>query len=87
MNSKTWNIYVGLPINIDRETETKVIELLNDRHPDCELHSIVEGYWSGVEENTLLIKVTSAEEKAQETANIIKSLLGNGFVALDEQED
>lgn len=80
-------LYVGLPTDIDEKTKNKLFDIVNVRHPDGVLGSIVDGYWSGVEESTLLIKLESKLEFAQKTAEIIKSLTSNGFVALCESEE
>lgn len=81
------DLYVGIPTSVNEEKTQKVIDTVNTRHPDGSLVAVVDGYWSGVEESTLHIKVESELGFAQETAEIIKQYVPNGFVALSDAED
>jgi hypothetical protein len=82
----TFHLYVGLPKNLDQPTQQRMIDTINKRHPDAVADEILDGYWSGVEETTLLIKVVTRLEYVQQTADILKTM-ANGFVAIDEPED
>lgn len=80
------NLYIGIPIADEEEMKHNVINVVNERHPDCSLEAIVDGYWSGVEESTLHIKVECELSFAQDTIEVIRQFLPDGFVALDEVE-
>lgn len=79
-------LFIGIPAGISKADEEKLIDILNERHPDAVLSEVVEGYWSGVEERTIVIKVESELKFAQDTAEIIKHLLVSGFVAIEVQD-
>lgn len=84
--AKVFYLYVGLPKKLDEPTQQRMIDTINKKHPDAAVEEVLDGYWSGVEETTLLIKVVSHLEHVQQTAEIIKAMV-NGFVAIDEPED
>lgn len=84
--TRVFHLYVGVPKSLDAQTTQRTIDTINTNHPDAVVEEILDGYWSGVEETTLRIKVVSQLDQIQKTAHIIRAML-NGFVAIDEPED
>jgi hypothetical protein len=87
MKHAKWDLYIGFPVDLNEETKQMVIDAVNTRHPDSQLHAILDGYWSGVNEDTLQIKFESKEEFAQTTVKIIQAILNSGFAWLCEAEN
>ena len=83
---RNFHLYVGVPNNLGEPARQRMVDTINKEHPDAVVEEILDGYWSGVEETTLLIKVESQLEYVQKIAELLKAMT-NGFVAIDEPED
>lgn len=84
MGDKNLSLYVGLDKRLtDLEIDT-ILHIVTERHPDAIQEEIFDGYWSGIEETTLHIKVVTTIRRLSGTARIVNSMYPDVFIAIDD---
>ncbi len=82
--NKEFGLYLGLNRSwLGRDTE-RVLKVLKDRYPNAQQEEILDGYWAGVEETTLLLKVVTTEEHLLRTVEQLREIQSDIFVAFDD---
>ena len=87
MEDSLFDLYVCFPTDLHHKVRDKVFNTINYNHPECELQAVIDGYWSGVQEDTYKVQIRSSLSSAQATVEEIRLISGQVFVALDEPEE
>lgn len=87
MGNKNFELYVGLDKRLTNAEVKDILRIVQSRHPGVIQDEVLEGYWSGVEETTLLFKVETTISYLLETVDAISSVYKDVFVAIDEPDN
>ena len=87
MVSKKLHLYVGIGKCLSDEQVSSIVKIVQDRHPEALKEEIFEGYWSGVEESTLLYEMETTNDYLLGTVSMIDNMHLDTFVAIDEPSD
>ena len=84
MGTNEFDLYLGMNNSLADQQHARLLQVVQNRYPDAQYGEILDGYWSGVEEATLLIKVVTTEKHLLETIELLKDIQPDIFVAFDD---
>lgn len=84
MEYKVFDLYLGLKKSWADLHKRKLVQVLKDRYPDAHHEEILDGYWAGVEETTLLYKVETTQQHLLETVELLRDIKPDVFVTFDD---
>lgn len=87
MGIKKLHLYIGLNKQLTDMQIDSIVQIVQNRHPTALKGAVLDGYWSGVEESTLLYKVETTMEYLLETVDAIDRVCPGMFIAIDEPDN
>jgi hypothetical protein len=81
-----YDVYVGIPAELFSEMRTVVIAAVEKQYPACEPPELVDGYWSGINEDTLHFNIRSDNERVELLCGELREISEKLFVACCETD-
>lgn len=79
-----FEIYIGLGSLAAQGGIHEVINLISDRHAQFQVIGLMEGFWKGIPEDTLVVQVSDEKAEVYSTGEMLKFLTQQDAIWIDD---